>query len=112
MLRRVKRFLAVLLAGVILLAGSGFSGAFAAAVEHGLGIESSLEGTSSDDGGAHKKCEHGCASHLSVHLTTLTHARPLSISIETAAEPESGALPRAISARLDSFFRPPRYSLA
>ena len=111
MLGRVKRILAVLLAGVIFLAGSGFNGAFAAAVEHDLGIESSLGSPPSDDGEMHKKCEHGCASHLSVHLTTLTQ-EALSILIVTAAEPESVPLLRATSARLDSFFRPPRYSLA
>ena len=112
MLARIKRILAVLLAGIILLAGSGFSGAFTAAVEHGLGIESPLASAPSDEGGAAKKCEHGCASHLSVHLTTLTEAQPLSIHVDAAAEPQSGPLLRATSARLDSFFRPPRYFLA
>lgn len=109
---RVKRILAVLVAGIILLAGSGFSGAFAAAVEHGLGIESSLASQPSDDGEVHRKCDHGCATHLSVHLTTLTEAQPLSILIEAVAEPQSGPMWRATSARRDSFFRPPRCSLA
>jgi len=42
MFARFKRFLSVLLSATILLAGSGFSGAFVAAVEHGLGIELAL----------------------------------------------------------------------
>lgn len=108
---RVKRFVAVLLAGVIFLAGSGFNGAFAAAVEHDLGIESSLGRAPSDDGEVHRKCEHGCASHLSVHLTAPTQ-ETLSILIVAAAEPESVPPLRATPARRDSFFRPPRYSLA
>jgi hypothetical protein len=112
MFARIKRNVAVLLAGIILLAGSGFSGAFAAAVEHAVGIESSLATPPSEDGEVHRKCEHGCASHLSVHLTMLTQAQPLSILVEAPAEPQSGALYGAISARPDSFFRPPRYSLA
>lgn len=109
---RLKRVLAAFLAGAILLAGSGFSGAFAAGIEHGLGVESQLVSPPSEGGETAKKCDHGCAGHFGAHLVSLIESQPPFLPA-AATDRQSGApVFRAVSARLDSFFRPPRISLA
>lgn len=112
MSRSFRKLAAMLMSAAILFAGSGFSSTFAAGMEHGLGIESPLVSPPSDGGETAKKCDHGCAGHFSAHLVTLIDAQPLFVPAATTVRqlgtPRSGAF----SARLDSFFRPPRNSLA
>lgn len=113
MLTRLKRVIAVVLAAAILLAGSGFGDAFAAALEHSLGIESSLAPAPSEGGDAsNNKCEHGCAGHLNVHLTTLTDAHPFPMPVGASSEQKANPVFCVLPSRPDSFFRPPRVSLA
>lgn len=100
------------MSAAILFAGSGFSGTFAAGMEHGLGIESQPVSPPSEGGEAAKKCDHGCAGHFSAHLVTLVDAQLLFDPPESTARQSGTPLLRVISARPDSFFRPPRTSLA
>ena len=109
---RLNRVLAAFLAVAILLAGSGFSGAFSAGMEHCLGIESQLVSAPSEGGEAAKKCDHGCAGHFSPHLVTLIEVQLLFVPSASTARQSSTPLFGVISARSDSFFRPPRTSLA
>lgn len=114
MLSRLRRLVAVVLAGAVLVAGGGFGGAFAAAMEHSLGVESPLAPASSSEEGdaSNGKCDHGCAGHLSVHLTTLTDAQawPAPVGASSGQKPDPASC--APSSPPDSFFRPPRVLLA
>lgn len=109
---RLKRSLAAFLAGAILLAGSGFGSTFAAGIEHGLGIESSLFASPAEGSDSGKKCEHGCAGHFTAHLVTLIDAQLPLVPAATAAMQSATPAFGVIAARPDSFFRPPRTSLA
>lgn len=117
MRERLRRIVAALLAGAILLAGSGFNGAVAlnavaVELERGLGIEPATQQSAPAHSGESGSADHGCAGHLTSHLLTLTESRPLAFVVEPASayEPHPASWPPA--ARPDSFFRPPRFSLA
>lgn len=110
--RRLRQFVAVFLAGAILLAGSGFNGAVALEMEHGLGIEPATQQPAPGHSGGTGSADHGCAGHLTSHLLTLTESRPLAFVAEPAAECELHPASSPPAARPDSFFRPPRFSLA
>ena len=110
-LPRLRQFVALMLCASVFLAGSGYSGAFAAALEHDLETRHALSGPS---GGASQDlaCAHGCAAHMGVHLLSLpaemgsqqSHA---AATVLPAFRPSADA-----GVQQSSFFRPPRISLA
>ena len=108
----LRKFVAILLSVAIFFAGTGFGGMFANAIEHDLGIESSLGATASDDGGGAGICVHSCAAHLCIHFLALTEARPLPVQFRAV---RSGAerIPDVDAGTFlpDSSFHPPRFSL-
>lgn len=110
--RPFRKLVAVLMSAAILFAGSGLSGTFAAGIEHGLGIESSAVSPPSETGDSAKKCDHGCAGHFTAHLVTLTDAQALFVPAATTATTSTTPPFGVIPLRRDSFFRPPRSSLA
>lgn len=109
---RFRKFLAVLISAAVLLGGSGFSGAFASALEHDLGIETQLGDSAPDTESEGKTCNHGCATHLAAHLVVLTDGGPSIVLVQAGVQ--RTVLPVAVPlvSRNDSFFRPPRSSLA
>jgi hypothetical protein len=102
----------VFLSAAILLGGSGFSGAFASAIQHDLGIELSLDGSPSDGDGRNGTCTHGCAGHLCGHLLAVTQAAPPDPLVRATGERGALAFVQAPPFLPDSFFRPPRVFLA
>ena len=109
---RFRKFLAVLISAAVLLGGSGFSGAFANALDHDLGIETQLGDAARDTGSEGETCSHGCGAHLAAHLVVMTDGGPAMVLVPAGVQ--RAVLPLAVFlvSRNDSFFRPPRYSLA
>jgi len=107
-----RKAVLVLLSAAVLLGGSGFSGALAAAIQHDLGMELSLDGSSSDSDGREGSCTHGCAGHLSVHLLAVTSAGGPEPLIAVTVQRGARATVQPLPFPRDSFFRPPRVSLA
>lgn len=108
----LRRFVALLLAAVLVTVGSGVGGSFASEIQHDLGMEASLDsgpGPQSERGGA---CDHGCAGHLSVHLLSITEPQLRHLVATASGEPAMEPIARPASSPLTSFFRPPRFSLA
>jgi hypothetical protein len=107
-----RKAVVALLCAVIVLGGSGFSGVFAAAIQHDLGVEHSLDGSLPDSDGRNGGCTHGCAAHLCVHLLAVTQAVQPSLLVKATAERGARVLIPAPPFLTDSFFRPPRVFLA
>ena len=110
----VRKLLSLMLCLAVALAGSGFVSAYAGAVEHGLGIEASLDlpGEAPATGGERSGDDHGCAAHLAVHLTSLVPAAASLVQTDGASALEPIANIRFIPAHPNPFFRPPRLLLA
>jgi hypothetical protein len=102
----------LVLLSAILFGGSGFSGAFASAMQHDLGMELSLEGSPSDDDGRNGSCTHGCAGHLGVHLLAVTQAAQPGVVVVATVERGALAFVQAPPILPDSPFHPPRVFLA
>ena len=109
---RFRKFVAVLISAAVLLGGSGFSGAFANALEHDLGIETQLGDAAPDTGLDSKTCSHGCGSHLAAHLIVLTDGGPSIVLVQAGVQRTVLPLAVPLGSRNDSFFRPPRSSPA
>ena len=110
----IRKLLSLVLCVAVMLAGSGFISAYADAVQHDLGIEASFDvpGEAPGAGGERSGDDHGCAAHLNVHLMPLvpSAAVPLQGQGNPALEPIADI--RAIPARPNPFFHPPRLCLA
>lgn len=111
MVRGVRKFLAVMLSATIIVAGSGLGGLLSSEMQHELGVEVSAAACSGHDGEGKATCKHGCASHLVVHLLSITEPRPGPMDTGRRDAPVMDSLKRLASSPPLSFFRPPRFSL-
>jgi hypothetical protein len=115
MRRSLRRVFTLVLCVAVLFSGSGFASTYAGAIEHDLGIESSLgspDNPPASGGERSGVCEHGCAGHLSGHLLSIASSPAL--LFQKAETPQLQPLPdtRAVLALPNLFFRPPRLLLA
>ena len=110
----IRKLLSLVLCVAVMLAGSGFVSAYADAVQHELGMEASRElpGPAPGAGGERSGDDPGCAAHLIVHLTSLVPSAALLLQAHGNPALEPIADIRAIPARPNPFFRPPRLRLA
>lgn len=110
MRRSLQKFMVLMLCAAVMLAGSGFAGAYAGAIAHDLGIET-VSGSPADaplKGGERAIDEHGCAAHLGMHLLATTDDAPslFPVPARSTLEPRPDA--RVFPALPDLFYRPPR----
>ena len=114
MRRSFRRVFTLVLCVAVLFSGSGFASAYAGAIEHDLGIEASLGSPDGPpaSGGERSGDEHGCASHLSLHLLSIASSSALLFQTPGTSLLEPLPDTRALPALPNPFFRPPRLLLA
>jgi len=110
----IRNLVSLLLCASIALAGSGFAGSYASALEHALGVEAELAqpGEAQDSGGERGFESHGCAAHLAVHLESLAAVAGPELHVDPGLTIALSSVVRSTSARPSPFFRPPRLLLA
>ena len=110
-----RRVFTLVLCVAVLFSGSGFASAYAGAIQHDLGIETSLGSPDNPPAGGGERsgvCDHGCAGHLGGHLLSIGSSP--AFVFQTAGTPllEPLSDTRAVLALPNHFFRPPRLLLA
>lgn len=103
-----RKLVALLISAALLLAGSGYTGAFASSLEHDLGVEMKFGGPVPDEHPQGKVCSHGCGSHLAAHLVVLSNCSGTVALSVVAAQPAALLTAIPLRFRVDSLYRPPQ----